>query len=444
MTHDVTFQPRRAPKTRRWRVRGGLLIFLGLLGANLGVFIHYGDPRAHLPAPQVVSSEPAPEVEAPAPPPVEVAVPAPKETRLSVARGQTVAQALFALGVPVQDSERALASLQGLVDFRRLPAGHMLAVTQAQDGALSAVQIERSVVDKVRAERDGETWRALRVEVPVTSAAVIVRGEIETSLWEAMVTAGEDPRLAVDIAEIFAWDIDFYSDVQKGDSFAVKVEKRYVDGQLVSYGAIFAARFVCGGTRHEAFAHVPEGGAVSYYDGDGKSLRKQLLKSPLKFGNVTSSFGMRRHPILGYSRAHNGIDYGVPTGTPVWAVGDARVLTAGWRNGYGKYVELRHTNGWVSEYGHLSRVLVRAGQKVSQKDVIARTGSTGLSTGPHLHYGLKHHGKFVNPAAQKFARGAELLGEERRRFLEGARRLQAELDDGRVAGMGSAEATSSG
>ena len=137
--------------------------------------------------------------------------------------------------------------------------------------------------------------------------------------------------------------------------------------------------------------------------------------------------GKRRHPVLGYTRSHNGIDYGVGTGTPAWSVGGGKVVRAGRHGGYGKLVEIRHANGWLSQYAHLSKISVRVGQRVTQKQIIGKTGSTGMSTGPHLHYGLKRHGAYVNPLAQKFSRGKSLKGQELARYKASRKILQARL-----------------
>ena len=162
--------------------------------------------------------------------------------------------------------------------------------------------------------------------MPLVSA---VEGEVSISLWDALISSGEKAALVSLFVEIFAWDIDFFSDVHPGARFRILVEKVHGNGEFIGYGNILAAEFVQGEEVHQAFAHVGEKEIVSYFDKDGNSMRKQLLKAPVKYANVTSGFGNRRHPILGYTRKHNGVDYGLPTGTPVWSVGDGRVVRAG-------------------------------------------------------------------------------------------------------------------
>ena len=449
MTHDVTYQPRRPPERAPFHLSKRTWLFLGLLAINAAVFIYYGDPRTRLPPPQAdKAAKPSPtparsartgaDGSAALDPTAGIRTPGPvqKVTTVGLRPGQNVAQALLGAGIAAPEVTAAVASLSSLVDFRRLKPGHELRARLDAGGSLLSLDVRRGPADQIRTEKQDSAWRAARLDIPVNTVRTVVRGQVQSSLWEAMEQSGEDPRLAIDVADIFAWDIDFYTDLHPGDSFVIVVDKCYVEGKFVSYGPIAAARFVTDGTRHEAFLHHGQGSAAaiaSYFDADGQSLRKQLLKSPLKYGHITSGFGMRVHPILGYSRAHNGIDYGAPVGTQVWAVGDGRVTKAGWVDGYGNYVELHHANGWESEYGHLSRILVHTGQRIGQKDVIALSGSTGLSTGPHLHYGLKLNGHFVDPSRQKFERAKPLDGEEKQRFDEEVRRLRGELDDGRIA-----------
>jgi murein DD-endopeptidase MepM/ murein hydrolase activator NlpD len=459
LARDVTYQPRRPRALLRLRLGKPAWLFGGLIALNAAVFIYHGDPRSRVPSPP----DKLPKAGAMAPramtgadagaatfdPSAGIRTPGPvqKVATVGLRQGQTVAQALGGVGVGGPEATAAIASLRQLVDFRRLRPGHTLRARLGGDGGLLSLDVRRGPADQVRAEKQDGGWRAAKVDIPVASVTTVVRGTVQSSLWDAMEAVGEDPRFAIDVAEIFAWDIDFYSDLREGDTFSVVVEKRYADGKFVEYGPISAARFVNEGGTHEAFSHPSpgsDGAALSYYDADGQSLRKQLLKSPLKYGHVTSGFGMRVHPILGYGRAHNGIDYGCPIGTPVQSVGDGRVLRAGWVDGYGNFVEVRHANGWVSEFGHLSRILVRSGQRISQKDVIALTGSTGLSTGPHLHYGLRLNGGFVDPSRQKFERGQPLSGDEKRRFSDGIARLRGELDDGRIAHGGVASEAEEG
>ncbi len=437
MTRDVTFQPPR-PHRRRLQPNRTWLLLVCLLAINAGVFAYYGDPRDRMPqhktavaAVSVSAAKEQPPKEQPVAVPaataldVEAGLRTPgivqKVATLALRPGQTIAEALVGAGVSGDQVGAVLSSLQDLVDFRRMRPDHRIKARFSAAGALLSLDILRGPADVVRASWEDGSWRAERVPVEVTTVTTLVRGEVKASLWEALVASGEDPRLAIDVADIFAWEIDFYTEVHPGDTFRVLVEKRYVDDKFIDYGTIHAAEFVSAGEQHLAFLHANDKGDATYYTEEGESLRKQLLKSPLKFAHVTSGFGRRLHPLLGYTRAHNGIDYGVPVGTPVWAVADGRVTRAGVYGDAGRFVEIRHSNGWTSQYAHLSRINVHAGQHVSQKDVVALSGNTGLSTGPHLHYGLKKDGRPVDPQRQKFERGKPLAGAELERFRQTVR-----------------------
>jgi murein DD-endopeptidase MepM/ murein hydrolase activator NlpD len=190
---------------------------------------------------------------------------------------------------------------------------------------------------------------------------------------------------------------------------AMVVEKVFADGKLLRYGEVLAAEYDGSATgRKRLFRYTDPSGQTSYFDEEGQSARRGFLKSPLKYANITSRFGNRTHPILGYQKQHEGIDYGAPTGTPVWAVGDGQVKQAGWNGGCGKSVTLKHRNGYETVYCHLSGVAVSAGKPVSQKQIIGFVGQTGMATGPHLHYAVKRGGVFMNPLQLKVPRDSPI------------------------------------
>ena len=225
-----------------------------------------------------------------------------------------------------------------------------------------------------------------------------VSGTIESSLFATVSNMGEKDQLALDLAEIFASDIDFYTDIQKGDSFKALIEKRYLDGNFTGYGAVLAASFTNNGKEFTGFRYEDENGKPAYYARDGKSLKKSFLKSPLKFARISSGFSLaRRHPVLKIVRPHLGVDYAAAKGTPVQAVGDGVVISAGYSGASGNMVKIRHSHGYQTMYLHLSRIAVKRGARVSQGQVIGNVGSTGLSTGPHLDFRVYRNGKALNP-----------------------------------------------
>ncbi len=225
-------------------------------------------------------------------------------------------------------------------------------------------------------------------------------GMVSSTLYEAGLEKDIDMELILKLADIFAWDIDFASDIRPNDSFKFIYEEYYRDGRRVKNGKILAAEFVNAGIKHEAFYFEDKEGYKDYYNHQGKSLRKHLLRSPLRYKRISSYFSRRRlHPILRIYRPHPGVDYAAPVGTPVESVGDGRVEFIGWKGNYGKFIRIRHNYNYITTYGHLSRFArgLKRGQRVKQGQVIGYVGSTGLSTGPHLDFRMMHNGAFVNP-----------------------------------------------
>jgi len=257
--------------------------------------------------------------------------------------------------------------------------------------------------------RDQVTSYAVRFESAGTSVAketkqvdtvrVVVRGAIEGSLWNSMIDLGETPALVVNFAEILGYEVDFLTEVNQGDSFEILLDKYYVDSTFYRDGRVYAVHYKGqAGNYHGLYYRSPSGHS-DFYNEKGQSLRKSLLRSPLTFANVTSNFGRRFHPISRVYRQHQGVDYGAPTGTPVSAIADGTVQMARRNGGYGNFVQIRHAGGLVSCYGHLSRygAGAKAGRSVRQGQTIGYVGSTGYSTGPHLHFEVRQGGKPINP-----------------------------------------------
>ncbi len=223
----------------------------------------------------------------------------------------------------------------------------------------------------------------------------------------------------MNMTDIFAWDVDFGSEIQKGDSFSMLFEETHVNGRPVRTGRILGAEMTNAGKKYTAVYYVDGRGKGGYYDNDGRSMERTLLKSPLRFRRITSYFSRRRfHPILRRYRPHHGIDYAAPAGTPVEAAGSGRVVHAGWKGGYGNFVEVRHSNGYVTGYGHLSRIGkgIRPGANIEQGSIVGYVGSTGISTGPHLHYEVRRSGSLINPLSIKPTPNKAVAGSEMARF----------------------------
>lgn len=307
------------------------------------------------------------------------------------------------------DTPALVSSIASAMDVRKLRAGQPYAIDRLLDGRVRRFEYEIDAEKRLIVERaslEGAPRFIATVErIPRETTVVAVEGDINretNSLSAAIDKAGERIELALGMADVFAGEIDFSSDLQPGDTFRVLVERHTREGKLWGYGAILAAEFVNDGRRLRAIRFTPDGGSPSYYDENGRSLKRFFLKSPLKFEpRITSRFSTsRKHPILGYNRAHNGVDYHAPAGAPVGSVAPGVVTHAGWTNGGGRTVKVRHPNGYETEYLHLSAIAVRAGARVGQGELVGRVGMTGLATGVHLHYGLKKNGRYVNPVIE--------------------------------------------
>ena len=308
----------------------------------------------------------------------------------------------------IEGPEKAVlvASIGQAFDLRRIRAGQPYAIDRMLDGRVRRFEYEIDADRRLTATRgslDGTPRFHTNIErIPRESSVVMVEGAIDrdtNSLSAALNEAGERIDLALGLADVFSGEIDFNSDLQPGDHFRLLVERHSREGKLAGYGPILAAEFVNDGRQLRAVRFTPEGGPAAYYDEQGRSLKRFFLKSPLKFEpRVTSRFSSsRKHPVLGYARAHNGVDYHAAIGAPVVSVAPGVVTFAGWTNGGGRTVKVRHPNGYETEYLHLSALKTRQGARIGQGELVGLVGKTGLATGPHLHYGLKKAGRYVNP-----------------------------------------------
>ncbi len=272
-------------------------------------------------------------------------------------------------------------------------------------------------------------------DIPYTIKTELVRGTITSSLFEAVTASGENDVLAMNLAEIFGWDIDFILDIRSGDTFQALVEKRFREGQPAGYGSILAAEFTNQGKTFDAVLFTDGDRRPSYYSADGQSLRKAFLKAPLSFSRISSGFTMRRfHPVTKTWKAHPAIDYAAPTGTPIKTVGDGTISEKGYTRGNGNYIKIRHHNGYETLYLHMSKFAkgLRQGSRVSQGQVIGYVGSTGLATGPHLCFRMRKNGAPVNPQKIKAPSVAPVSAENMAQFRTHATTLLARLDGSNI------------
>ena len=418
--------PNDVPRRRSlpaWLASLGFLAILAVAGlgalGRLDVSALFTRPAVQ-PAPVAVAPPPAP----PPPPTLRFT-----DRTVRLARNQTIGQALLSLQVAGADATAVVAALKDLFPARKARPGDQLRLERDESGALHRFTFRQSRADEWVVERaDDGTLAARKRPVALTTEVARVEVKISSSLYESMAASGEDPILAVLAADALAWDVDFYQDVRNGDRLSLVFERVLADGAPLRYGEVLAAEYAGESTGvRRIFRWVDPDGQAGYYDDAGQSAQRGFLRSPLKYAHLTSRFGNRRHPVLGYTRAHEGVDYGAPVGTPVWAVGDGTVTQSGWNGGCGKSVTLHHRNGYETVYCHLSGVAVSAGKGVSQKQVIGWVGESGLATGPHLHYMVKKAGRPVNPLTLQLPRGAPVKAEWLPEFQQRIAPLQARL-----------------
>ncbi len=370
------------------------------------------------PAPSVVTEAPAaaPEVV----PPIEV----------TLKRGETLEAALRRGGLERAEAAAVVTGLRGRVNMRRLAPGERLTVKPAAPEGAPEITWTRSPAERYEIRSTDGRWTVEAVRPDVETRVVAIAGEVRDSLFASLERLGETAGLTARLVSLFEWDFDFAADSLPGDRFRFLVEKRYVGDELLGYGDILVAQYASAGRPVLTSVAFEEAGSrADYFDASGRSVKKMFLRAPLDFTRVTSGFShARHHPILGGLRPHLAVDYGAPVGTPVRAVADGVVTMAGWDGGFGLSLSLRHARGYETMYNHLSRLDVKRGDRVRQRQIIGRVGTTGLSTGPHLDYRVRKAGVFVNPLGEKFIPGAPVPAHRRDAFTIHVKTLLQRLD----------------
>ncbi len=335
--------------------------------------------------------------------------------------GDTLSSALSRLKIDDLEIQRLLATDAVRQLASSIRAGKRIQATTTQDGQVLSIQFERSDAPALMVRRQGDGFVAEESSEILETRVVMRSGRIVSSLYGATDSAGIPDRVADQMAETFSTNIDFREDLRRGDTFSVIYTVNYRNGEPIAAGKLLAAEFVNAGKPYRAVLFRDPFGREDYYTPEGESLKKGFLRSPLEFSRVTSSFSnSRKHPVYGFHRAHLGVDFGAPTGTRVKATGDATVAFAGRKGGYGNLVILRHHNGFETYYAHLSAFAsgIRPGRAVAQGQIIAYVGSTGASTGPHLHYEVRIAGRPQNPMTIKLPGSPPLVAAQRARFLQ--------------------------
>jgi murein DD-endopeptidase MepM/ murein hydrolase activator NlpD len=355
-----------------------------------------------------------------------------------IRKGETLFDIFKRSGLDLKDLSPLRESTAGVHRLSDLLPGQPYRITIDGEKRITAFEywINEDCCVNVRREESG--FSAEKITLEYEKRLLYVMGAIEETL---ITSIGEGREiLALDLSDIFAWDIDFNTDLRKGDTFLVIVEGLFRDDLFKKYGNILAAEFNNDGKAFRAYRFEVTGRA-GYYDAGGNSLRKQFLKAPLSFRCISSGFSRSRmHPILRIRRPHNGVDYVAPTGTPVSATADGRVMFSGYKGQYGRLVILRHRNGYETYYGHLSRIKggIRNGSNVSQGQVIGYVGSTGLATGPHLHFEMRRNHRPLNPRKAEIPRGAPIPAEMMAAFKNSRDRLDRQMASFRPSDMAQA------
>ncbi|MGH7421008.1 MAG: M23 family metallopeptidase [Candidatus Rokuibacteriota bacterium] len=358
-------------------------------------------------------------------------VPGPGSVEIVLKRGETFETALRRTGVERGEAAAIVAALRGSVNMRRLAPGERLVVRPDPEGRPAEISYSRSPAERYEIKPGGDGhWAVTAVRPHVDIRVMAIAGEVRDSLFASMERLGEAAGLTVRLVRLFEWDFDFAADSLPGDRFRLLVEKRYVGDTFLGYGDVLIAQYSSSGrSLLTGVAFDDTAGRRDYYDAAGRSVKKMFLRAPLDFTRVTSGFShARRHPVLGGLRPHLAVDYGAPVGTPVRAVADGVVTRAGRNGGYGLSISLRHARGYETMYNHLSRIDVRRGNRVRQRQIIGRVGSTGLSTGPHLDYRVRKGGVFVNPLGEKFIPGSPVPAHRRAAFAVHVNALLERLD----------------
>lgn len=369
-----------------------------------------------------------------------------EETELVVSRGDTLNGLFRGAGLSVVDLAAIMDIPEARQHLRLLHPGDKLLVRH--EGAhILAIERSLDLTEAFRVAATDSGYQAETIRLPVERRRVVAGGTIFSSLFEAAATARVSERVVMKLADVFTWDVDFVRDISQGDSFAVVYEELWRDGQKLGEGEVLAAEFINRGRRFTAVRFDDGKGRPAYYTADGRPMRKAFVRAPVAFTRISSGFNpARRHPILNTIRAHQGVDYAAPSGTPVIAAGDAKVIFRGWRGGYGNTVILQHANGVTTLYAHLARFgkAARYGARVRQGEVIGYVGATGLATAAHLHYEYRKNGVHLNPRTVTLPDAEPLRGAQLTAFRSDAAGLLAQLEERRTvlaannAGPGSA------
>lgn len=380
----------------RWVLGGGafLLVLLTLLGIPAWASVFQRDSLAK-PVMRETLALPLPPAPKDVPPPVIASW-----KTVEVQPGETLSAIFQDQGLSGADLAMVMASGKDTGALRTLHPGDELGFRIDASGRLQGFRYNPDSATRITltVQPDGGL-KARQTTLPVERRMHFANGVVQGSLFAAGEKAGLSEAMVLKLADVFKYDIDFIKDLKRGDHFTVVYDDIYRNGRYSGSGDIIAAEFVNNGHRYTAYRFKQDDGEVAYFSQDGRPLRKALLRTPVAFTRISSTFGMRHHPILGYNKMHKGVDYAAPTGTPIHAAGSGVIVRRGWVHGYGNFIAIKNTSTYTTAYGHMSRFAkgLHVGSHVSQGEVIGYVGQTGRATGPHLHYEVRVNGHPENP-----------------------------------------------
>lgn len=355
-----------------------------------------------------------------------------KEWReIEIRRGDTLSTIFSEHDLDVKEMQSILTLRGEVRALKRLLPGKTLKIRADDQGQLQTLHYDLNEGRILEVERNPKGFNAAVIANPLEQRLAYASGLIDSSLFLSAQKAKLSDRLTMQLATIFGWDIDFALDIRNGDAFSVAYEEFYRDGEKVRDGAIVAAQFTNQGKTYTAIRYVDADGAADYYTPQGMSMRKAFIRTPVEFSRISSGFNLkRRHPVLNLIRAHKGVDYAAPNGTPVMAAGNGKIVYKAGKGGYGNTVMIQHDSKNRTLYAHLARYArnVNLGSKVKQGQVIGYVGQTGLATGPHLHYEFQVNGIQRNPLTAPPFSGEPIPNAKRKHFLDQASTLTARLE----------------
>lgn len=363
--------------------------------------------------------------------------PAPEslEKIIKIKSGDTLANVLENEGVERIEVAYAVGKISDVFDLRKLRAGQEISLDldeEENNNKIRSIKFQPSIEELVMLESKGENQFEAKIEeIPLEKIYIKANGNIESSFYQSLVSAGVTDNVTLQLIAAMSFVVDFQREIQPGDSFEVLYQayKNEKGEFLKGRRPVYVKMELASAEDFEIYVIEEENGSLSYYHPDGASVKKGLLRTPINGARLSSHFGMRKHPVLGYSKMHKGTDFAAPRGTPIYAAGDGKIVEMGRKGGYGNYIRVKHNDTYQTAYAHAKSFArgMKRGKKVKQGQVIAYVGTTGRSTGPHLHYEVLKKGKQINPQKAKFPIVKKLNGEQLTAFKAEAKKIKTAM-----------------